>query len=105
MPLSEAAAALSGLAVVAGGLSSFFAVRTQLAMARLKNEILEGINGKYLSRKEADLLDREHDRWEAATAQHFDRVEQDIQEQQEWHSGLREEFIACRAAHKTEIKG
>ena len=100
MPLSEVATALSGLAVVAGGLSSYFAVRTQRDMAKLKNEILEGINGKYLSRKEATLLDRERDKWEAATAEHFGRMEMTIKEHRESSEELREEFIGCRASHQ-----
>jgi len=104
MPFSEVATALSGLAVVAGGLSSFFSVRTQLAIAKLKNEILEGVNGKYLSRKEADLLDRERDKWEAAIAEHFDSIEEKAKLQFDYQSGLREEFVACRAKHNAEAK-
>jgi hypothetical protein len=95
MPLTEAAAALSALAVIAGALSSYLAARTQRDMARLKNEILEGINGKYVSRKEADILARERDKFESG-------AEEKIKETRSQHHILHEEFIACRAAHRAE---
>lgn len=97
MTLSELTTVLSCLAVVAGGFNSYFAVRIQRDTAKLKNEILEGINGKYLSRKEADILGREHDKFEAGTAAQFSCVERGL-------NGLREEFVECRATHNAEAK-
>lgn len=98
MPISEIAAGLSGLAVVAGALSSFLALRIQRDMARLKNEILEGINGKYISRKEHDIIDRQRDSWQVV-------IDGRIEETRRHHHDLHEEFIACRAASKAGPEG
>ncbi len=102
---SEVTAVLSGLAVVTSGLASYFGLRIQRDMARLKADILESLNGKYLTRKEADLLDRERDRWEVSISEHFDSVENLIEKQREGQNELRREFIACRAAHTAGTKG
>ncbi len=98
MPLSEIAAGLSGLAVIAGGLSAFFVLRIQRDMAKLKVELLEAINGKYLTRKESELMDRERSKWDAAMEDHFNRIEKQIREQREAAETLREDFIRFRAA-------
>jgi hypothetical protein len=92
MSLSEITTVLSGLAVLAGALSSFFAIRVQRDMANLKNEILEAINDKYISRNEAAILNNEQDKWQAA-------VEKTMTEQRDRQDVLREEFIRCQAQH------
>lgn len=89
--ISLTATVLSGLAVAAGGLASYFGMRVQRDMAKLKNEILDGINGKYISRKESEILAREDERWKQD-------MTTTVKEARKQHHVLHEEFIACRAA-------
>lgn len=95
--INTISAILSALAVLVGALIAFIVIRVQRDMANLKNEILEGINGKYISRREHDILCREH---ESA----MEKTEDTITEARRQHHILHEEFIACRAAHGGEKK-
>ena len=92
MQISEVAAGLSGLAVLVGAFVSYLVLRIQRDMAKLKNEILDGINGKYISRKEHEILCRDH---EAAMRE----IKDNAKERAAQHHILHEEFITCRAAH------
>jgi hypothetical protein len=100
--LVEITAGLAGLAVVVSGLDLLVNMRAQKDMAQLENKILTGINGKYISRKEADLLDREREKQEKAASSEFENIHKKIEETRHQHHVLHEEFIACRASSRVQ---
>ncbi|MBN1567946.1 MAG: hypothetical protein JXA73_08860 [Acidobacteria bacterium] len=104
--LIEATAALSGLAMLGSGINLLVNYRAkrdmaliQRDMAQLENKILAGINGKYISRREAEIISRERDRREAEIKKQIGELDSRIGEARKYHHELHEEFIECRAEH------
>jgi hypothetical protein len=88
--VSEFQVLLSLIATIVGAVTSYLVIRVQRDMAKLKEQILEGINGKYISRKEHDILERENCSFHSKT-------DEEIRERGRQHHILHEQFIECRA--------
>lgn len=98
--LMEFTAALSGIATLGVGLNLVVNLRSKRDMAVLKNEILESINGKYVSRTVHEEIERGRDKSETQINECLEELEEKITETRKYHHELHEEFIACRASHK-----
>jgi len=98
--LTEVTAALAALASLGTGINLVVNLRGQRDMAQLENKILAAINSKYLSRKEAEILQHAQEKLDLAVKEKFNVLDDRIGESRHLHHDLHEEFIACRASHE-----
>jgi phage shock protein A len=93
--LTTITAVLSATATLGVGINILVNLRSQRDMAQLENKVLSAINGKYISRKEHEILCKDHEAQMAET-------KEDVKESRRQHHILHEKFIACRAAKTPE---
>jgi hypothetical protein len=90
--ISELQVFLSLIATIVGAVTSYLVIRVQRDMAKLKGEILDGINGKYISRKEHAIIQRDIEDFRKS-------ISEEVRERGRQHHILHEQFIECRAKH------
>jgi phosphoglycerate-specific signal transduction histidine kinase len=90
--ISEFQVLLSLIATIVGAVTSYLVIRVQRDMAKLKDQILEGINGKYISRKEYNIIERDIEDFRKS-------ISEEVKERGRQHHLLHEQFIECRAKH------
>ena len=67
-----------GVSTLALGVAAFNAhiiIRGRLDLEKFKNELMLLLNGKYMARREVDLLLEERDRWRAEISRRLEAIE------------------------------